>query len=51
MYDSNPTLEGIKTIDESRQGSVFFKEQQEHGKSPGLKHFYIESYGCRDEFQ
>ena len=50
MYDSNPTLEGIKTIDESKQGSVFFKEQIAHGKSPGLKHFYIESYGCQMNF-
>ena len=50
MYDSNPTLEGIKTIDESRQGSVFFRELHEHGKTPGLKHFYIESYGCQMNF-
>lgn len=50
MYDSNPTLEGIKTIDESKQGSVFFKEHNAHGKSPGLKHFYIESYGCQMNF-
>jgi len=50
MYDSNPTLEGIKNIDESKQGSVFFKENITHGKSPGLKHFYIESYGCQMNF-
>ena len=47
LYDANPTLEGVKTIDESMQGSVFFKE---HGNTPGLKHFYIESYGCQMNF-
>ena len=50
MYDHNPTLEGIKTIDESKQGSAFFKEQVlgEH-RSDGKK-FYIESYGCQMNF-
>ncbi len=47
MYNDNPTLTGIKNIDESRQGQVFFKEQQE--ASTG-KHFYIESYGCQMNF-
>ena len=50
LYDSNPTLEGIKSIDEASQGSVFFKENAELGRSPGLKHFYIESYGCQMNF-
>lgn len=48
MYDQNPTLEGIKTIDESRQGSVFYKEMQ--GETVGAKRFYIESYGCQMNF-
>ncbi len=48
MYDQNPTLEGIKTIDESRQGAVFYKEMQ--GDQVGLKRFYIESYGCQMNF-
>jgi tRNA-2-methylthio-N6-dimethylallyladenosine synthase len=48
MYDQNPTLEGIKTIDESRQGAVFYKEQQ--GDTVGAKRFYIESYGCQMNF-
>jgi tRNA-2-methylthio-N6-dimethylallyladenosine synthase len=50
LYDQNPTLEGIKNIDESRQGSVFFKEQSAGSPTPGLRHFYIESYGCQMNF-
>ena len=51
LYDSNPTLEGvIKTIDEAKQGSVFFNEQIDHGHTPGVKRFYIESYGCQMNF-
>ena len=50
LYDANPTLEGIKIIDESKQGSVFFQEHSNLGNTPGLKHFYIESYGCQMNF-
>ncbi len=50
MYDSNPTLEGIKTMDETRQGSVFFTEMNGFGSTPGLRKFYIESYGCAMNF-
>ncbi|MCC7506935.1 MAG: tRNA (N6-isopentenyl adenosine(37)-C2)-methylthiotransferase MiaB [Saprospiraceae bacterium] len=50
MYDSNPTLEGIKTIDEIKQGSVFFKDQMSGAGQPGLRKFYIESYGCQMNF-
>lgn len=50
MYDSNPTLEGIKKIEESRQGDVLFKEQWEESSIPGVKKFYIESYGCQMNF-
>jgi tRNA-2-methylthio-N6-dimethylallyladenosine synthase len=50
LYDANPTLEGVKTIDEAQQGSVFFKEQLFQSATPGLKHFYIESYGCQMNF-
>ena len=47
MYNDNPTLENLgKTIDESKQGEVFFKENIK----PGQKHFYIESYGCQMNF-
>lgn len=50
MYDSNPTLESIKTIDEAKQGSVFFAEQEAMNPTPGLRRFYIESYGCQMNF-
>lgn len=50
LYDANPTLEGLKTIDESKQGSVLYHEGGEFSKTPGLKHFYIESYGCQMNF-
>ncbi|GAB4489605.1 MAG: tRNA (N6-isopentenyl adenosine(37)-C2)-methylthiotransferase MiaB [Saprospiraceae bacterium] len=50
MYDSNPTLEGIKTIDEAKQGSVLFKEHWQEMTAPGGKRFYIESYGCQMNF-
>ncbi len=48
MYDSNPTLEPVKLMDEDRQGDVFFKTQLAE-KQTG-KHFYIESYGCQMNF-
>ncbi len=50
MYDSNPTLEGIKKIDETRQGDVLFKETWQESSIPGVKKFYIESYGCQMNF-
>ncbi len=50
LYDANPTLEGVKTMDEALQGSVFFKEHPAVSNMPGLKHFYIESYGCAMNF-
>ncbi len=47
MYDNNPTLTGKnKTVDESRQGEVFYDEALADGK----KRFYIESYGCQMNF-
>lgn len=50
MYDNNPTLEGIKTIEEAKQGSVLFKEHWQEMDVPGGKKFYIESYGCQMNF-
>lgn len=50
LYDSNPTLESIKTIDEAKQGSVFFKNQPAGETLPGGRKFYIESYGCQMNF-
>ena len=48
MYDSNPTLLGIKKeIDEDRQGeAIFFEDVNADGK----RKFYIESYGCQMNF-
>ncbi len=50
MYDSNPTLTGLKAHDETLQGSVFFKENAAGGPATGEKKFYIESYGCQMNF-
>lgn len=50
MYDNNPTLDGIKTIEEAKQGSVLFKEHWQEMDVPGGKKFYIESYGCQMNF-
>lgn len=50
MYDNNPTLEGLKTIEEARQGSVFFKPGPDSEHAAGGKKFYIESYGCQMNF-
>lgn len=49
MYNDNPTLVGIKKIDEQKQGEVFYKEQNESGANESKK-FYIESYGCQMNF-
>ena len=35
-----------KTIDETKQGEVYFKESEHQGK----KKFYVESYGCQMNF-
>jgi tRNA-2-methylthio-N6-dimethylallyladenosine synthase len=50
MYDSNPTLENIKDIDESKQGDVFFKDRMMGEFNPEGRKFYIESYGCAMNF-
>ncbi len=51
MYDDNPTLAGInKKIDESKQGSVYFKESAATVTEGRTKKFYIESYGCQMNF-
>jgi tRNA-2-methylthio-N6-dimethylallyladenosine synthase len=50
MYDSNPTLDSIKTIDEAKQGSVYLAAQEANDPTPGLRRFYIESYGCQMNF-
>ncbi|MBK9256288.1 MAG: tRNA (N6-isopentenyl adenosine(37)-C2)-methylthiotransferase MiaB [Saprospiraceae bacterium] len=47
MYDDNVTLQDVtKEIDEDKQGEVLYYDQH----IPGLKKFYIESYGCAMNF-
>ncbi len=51
MYDNNPTLDPHKPLDESQQGSVYFKNAEIAGDpEKGVRHFYIESYGCAMNF-
>jgi len=51
MYNDNPTLEGLtKMLDESKQGSVFFQEDQPAERTRDGRRFYIESYGCQMNF-
>ncbi|MBL7776414.1 MAG: tRNA (N6-isopentenyl adenosine(37)-C2)-methylthiotransferase MiaB [Saprospiraceae bacterium] len=50
MYDNNPTLTGLKHIDESIQGKALFKEHWQASPTAGGKRFYIESYGCQMNF-
>ena len=47
MYNSNPTLENVKALDEKRQGEVYLSETP---VAAGNKRFYIESYGCQMNF-
>lgn len=37
-------------LDESRQGEAYYSGENEAVVLPGLKHFYIESYGCQMNF-
>ena len=46
----HPTLDGIRKIDESKQGAVYFPETARATAEPVGKHFYIESYGCQMNF-
>jgi tRNA-2-methylthio-N6-dimethylallyladenosine synthase len=50
LYDSNPTIPDLKVIDEANQGAVFFNASTAGSPVPGLKYFYIESYGCQMNF-
>ena len=46
LYNDNPTLSHLdKTVDESKQGEVFFRKGED-----GSTKFYIESYGCQMNF-
>lgn len=46
LYNDNPTLEGLKKMDEARQGEVFEMPVNDTAN----KLFYIESYGCQMNF-
>jgi tRNA-2-methylthio-N6-dimethylallyladenosine synthase len=46
LYNDNPTLDGLKKMDEARQGEVFELPSNEQAS----KLFYIESYGCQMNF-
>ena len=53
MYDNNPTLDPHKPLDESQQGSVYYKTSEDNSgvdSEKGIRHFYIESYGCAMNF-
>jgi tRNA-2-methylthio-N6-dimethylallyladenosine synthase len=51
MYNDNPTLESLaKTIDESKQGSVYDRGHPESAEEGDRRRFYIESYGCQMNF-
>ena len=46
LYNDNPTLEGLKKMDEARQGEIFKMPVSDTAS----KLFYIESYGCQMNF-
>jgi tRNA-2-methylthio-N6-dimethylallyladenosine synthase len=49
MYDNNPTIADVhQEMDETRQGEVFVDRRS--ASKPGMKAFYIESYGCQMNF-
>ncbi len=50
MHEEQITQHSLKTIDETRQGSVLYKEQWAETAAPGTRRFYIESYGCQMNF-
>jgi len=53
MYDKNPTLDPHKPLDESQQGTVYYKTSEDNSGvdlEKGIRHFYIESYGCAMNF-
>jgi len=50
MHEEQTFEQGIKTIDEARQGSVLYRESWTENAAPGARRFYIESYGCQMNF-
>lgn len=49
MYNDNPTLDHLKSLDEQQQGAVFALHENDL-YDPNYKYFYIESYGCQMNF-
>ncbi len=49
-HEEQMVEQGLKAINEARQGSALYKENWEQTAAPGDKRFYIESYGCQMNF-
>ncbi len=50
MREEHLVTEGLKAIDETRQGSVLYRESWAEAAPAGARRFYIESYGCQMNF-
>ncbi len=50
MHEEQGLEQGLRTVDETRQGSVLYKEAWAAAGEPGARRFYIESYGCQMNF-
>ncbi len=50
MHEEQGLGQGLRTVDETRQGSALYKEAWAAAAEPGARHFYIESYGCQMNF-
>ncbi|MCS7036244.1 MAG: tRNA (N6-isopentenyl adenosine(37)-C2)-methylthiotransferase MiaB [Saprospiraceae bacterium] len=49
-HEEQTVEQGLKAIDEARQGSALYKEAWAEAAAPASKRFYIESYGCQMNF-
>ncbi len=50
MHEEQGLGQGLRTVDETRQGSALYKETWAAAGEPGARRFYIESYGCQMNF-
>ncbi len=50
MHEEQGLGQGLRTMDETRQGSALYKEAWAAAAEPGARRFYIESYGCQMNF-
>jgi tRNA-2-methylthio-N6-dimethylallyladenosine synthase len=50
MHEEQGLGQGLRTVDETRQGSVLYKEAWPEAGERGARRFYIESYGCQMNF-